>query len=249
MLTELESGENNMNIHIMKDTDLIAKEASRHFIEVLENVDNPVLGLATGSSPIGMYNYLIKAFEEGKISFKNVITFNLDEYVGIRYDHPQSYYTFMNEHLFKHVDIVNKNINLPKGDVNAITDYQTLLEANPRDIQILGIGSNGHIAFNEPGTSFDQTTFQVELDEGTRADNQRFFSDISEVPTHAITMGLKDIMNSKKIVLIAIGASKAEAVYKMIKEEANPSLPASILKSHPNVEIYLDEEAASLLIN
>ncbi len=246
---ELESGGNNMNIHIMKDKDLIAKEASRHFIEVLKREQNPVLGLATGSSPIGMYNYLIKAFEKGKVSFKNVTTFNLDEYVGIRYDHPQSYYTFMNEHLFKHVDIVNKNINLPKGDVNAISDYQKLLDENVRDIQILGIGSNGHIAFNEPGTSFDQRTFEVELDENTREDNKRFFTDISEVPTHAITMGLKDIMNSKKIVLIAIGSSKAEAVYKMIKEEANPSLPASILKNHPNVEIYLDEDAASLLIN
>ncbi len=238
-----------MNIHIMKDTDLIAREASRHFIEVLQTKENPVLGLATGSSPIGMYNYLIKAFENDEISFKDVTTFNLDEYVGIRYDHPQSYYTFMNEHLFKHVDIVNKNINLPKGDANAIADYQTLLDANKRDIQILGIGSNGHIAFNEPGTSFDQTTFEVELDEGTREDNKRFFSDISEVPTHAITMGLKDVMNSEKIVLIAIGSSKAEAIYKMIKEEANTSLPASILKSHPNVEVYLDEEAASLLIN
>ncbi|WOO89515.1 glucosamine-6-phosphate deaminase [Mollicutes bacterium LVI A0078] len=238
-----------MNIHIMKDTDLIAREASRHFIEVLQTKENPVLGLATGSSPIGMYNYLIKAFENDEISFKDVTTFNLDEYVGIRYDHPQSYYTFMNEHLFKHVDIVNKNINLPKGDANAIADYQELLDANKRDIQILGIGSNGHIAFNEPGTSFDQTTFEVELDEGTREDNKRFFSDISEVPTHAITMGLKDVMNSEKIVLIAIGSSKAEAIYKMIKEDANPSLPASILKSHPNVEVYLDEEAASLLIN
>ncbi len=238
-----------MNIHIMKDTDLIAKEASRHFIDVLQKKENPVLGLATGSSPIGMYNYLIEAFEEGKVSFKNVTTFNLDEYVGIRYDHPQSYYTFMNEHLFKHVDIVNKNINLPKGDANAISDYQKMLDENRRDIQILGIGSNGHIAFNEPGTSFDQKTFEVKLDEGTREDNKRFFSDISEVPTHAITMGLKDIMNSEKIVLIAIGSSKADAVCRMLKEEPNLDLPASILRNHPNVEIYLDEDAASKLIN
>lgn len=245
---EVESGEDKMNIHIMKDKDLIAKEASRHFIEVLKEVENPVLGLATGSSPIGMYNQLIKSFEKGEISFKNVKTFNLDEYVGIRYDHPQSYYTFMNEHLFKHVDIVNKNINIPKGDANAIEQYQQLLNENKRDIQILGIGSNGHIAFNEPGTSFDQTTFEVKLDEATREDNKRFFDSIDQVPTHAITMGLKDIMNSKKIVLIAIGSSKAAAVYKMIKEEANESLPASILKNHPNVEVYLDEEAASKLI-
>lgn len=245
---EVESGEDKMNIHIMKDKDLIAKEASRHFIEVLKEVENPVLGLATGSSPIGMYNQLIKSFEKGEISFKNVKTFNLDEYVGIRYDHPQSYYTFMNEHLFKHVDIVNKNINIPKGDANAIEQYQQLLNENKRDIQILGIGSNGHIAFNEPGTSFDQTTFEVKLDEATREDNKRFFDSIDQVPTHAITMGLKDIMNSKKIVLIAIGSSKASAVYKMIKEEANESLPASILKNHPNVEVYLDEEAASKLI-
>lgn len=238
-----------MNIHIMKDTDLIAREASRHFIEVLQTKENPILGLATGSSPVGMYQYLIKAFENDEVSFKNVTTFNLDEYVGIRYDHPQSYYTFMNEHLFKHVDIVNKNINLPKGNANAIADYQLLLDENRRDIQILGIGSNGHIAFNEPGTKFEQTTFEVELDEGTREDNKRFFDSIDEVPTHAVTMGLKDIMNSEKIVLIAIGASKADAIYKMIKEEPNTSLPASILKHHPNVEIYLDEEAASRLIN
>lgn len=237
-----------MNIHIMKDKELIAKEASRHFLEVLKTKENPVLGLATGSSPIGMYNYLIKAFENGEVSFKNVTTFNLDEYVGIRYDHPQSYYTFMNEHLFKHVDIVNKNINLPKGHADAIMDYQKLLDESPRDIQILGIGSNGHIAFNEPGTSFEQTTFQVELNENTREDNKRFFDSIDEVPKFAITMGLNDILNSKKIVLIAMGASKAEAIYKMIKEEPTPDLPASILKNHPNVEIYLDEEAASLLL-
>ncbi len=238
-----------MNIHIMKDKNLIAKEASRHFIDVIQNKEKPILGLATGSSPIGLYNNLIAAFEANQITFKNVTTFNLDEYVGIAYDHPQSYYTFMNEHLFKHVDIVNKNINLPKGDKDAISDYQQKLDSNRRDIQILGIGSNGHIAFNEPGTSFDQTTFQVQLDEKTREDNKRFFSSIDEVPTHAITMGLKDVLNSEKIVLIAIGASKAEAVYKMIKETPNPELPASILKEHPNVEVYLDEEAASLLIS
>lgn len=245
----IESGGNKMNIHIMKDKNLIAKEASRHFIDVLKNKENPVLGLATGSSPVGLYKNLIKAFENDEISFKDVTTFNLDEYVGIRYDHPQSYYTFMNENLFKHVDIVNKNINLPKGDESAISDYQEKLDSNRRDIQILGIGSNGHIAFNEPGTSFDQTTFQVELDEKTREDNKRFFDSIDEVPTHAITMGLKDILNSEKIVLIAMGESKAEAIYKMIKEAPTSDLPASILKEHPNVEVYLDEAAASLLIN
>ncbi len=237
-----------MNIHIINDKKQIGKEAARHFIEVLKTKKEPVLGLATGSSPIEMYKCLINAFEEGEISFKNAVTFNLDEYVGIRYDHPQSYYTFMNENLFKHVDIVNKNINIPKGVDNEINAYQQKLDENVRDIQILGIGSNGHIAFNEPGTKFNQTTFKVKLDEATRNDNKRFFTDINEVPTHAITMGLQDIMNSKKIILIAMGTSKADAIYKLVKEPKSEDMPASILKNHPNVEVYIDEDAASKLI-
>ncbi|MFV0246715.1 MAG: glucosamine-6-phosphate deaminase [Mycoplasmatales bacterium] len=238
-----------MNIHIMRDKEQIAKEAAKHFIKVIREKDNPVLGLATGSSPIGMYKELIKAFEEDKISFKDVHTFNLDEYVGIDYDHPQSYYTFMNENLFKHVDIVNKNIHLPKGDSDFVEQYQKDLDSNRRDIQILGIGTNGHIGFNEPGTSFDQTTFIVDLDEGTREDNKRFFNSIDEVPTQAITMGLKDIMNTDKIVLIAMGEAKKDAIYNLIKGEKTEDLPASLLKDHPNVELYLDEDAASKLIN
>ena len=224
---------------------------AQDFIDVINKKPNAVLGLATGTSPIQVYANLIKANKEGKVSFKNVTTFNLDEYVGLPGTHKQSYRYFMNDNLFDYIDIdKNKtNVLLGVGDyVSFMNQYDDLIKkAGGIDIQILGIGSDGHIAFNEPGTSFDSLTHETPLTEQTIKDNSRLFNDISEVPTRAVTMGLKSIMNARKIVLIATGKNKAKAVYGLIKGEVNEDMPCSILQRHPDVTIYVDEDAYSLV--
>ena len=185
-------------------------------------------------------------------SYKHCVTFNLDEYVGLPKSHDQSYYTFMHENLFDGLDIPEENIHIPSGDADdekqACVDYENALKQYVVDIQLLGIGSDGHIAFNEPGTPFDAETHLVKLEEQTRIDNARFFDDdIDEVPTQAITQGLASIMRARKIVLIATGKKKAQAVRDMIKGEKTTDCPASILQDHPDVTVILDKDAASLL--
>jgi glucosamine-6-phosphate deaminase len=242
-----------MNIIICKDYEEVSKKSASLLIKEMMLNKKLKLGLATGSTPIGMYKNLIKAYDTGLISFENVTTFNLDEYVGIDRLHPQSYYHYMFEQLFKYINIQKENINIPNNDVSQLDDlamnYENILQENQRDIQILGIGKNGHIGFNEPGTSFGSETFIVELDDQTRIDNSRFFSCLEEVPKYAITMGIKDIMYSKKIVLIAAGKEKAYIINKAINGELTNDIPASILQLHPDVTIMLDEEAASELDN
>ncbi len=230
-------------------------EASKVAGEILSNAilakPNIVLGLATGSSPIGIYNTLINDYKNHKISFKDVKTYNLDEYVGLDRDCPQSYYYFMNEHLFDHIDIKKENVHIPYADPSQLEEsckkYSEQLEKTTVDIQLLGIGANGHIGFNEPKTSFDQKTFIVHLTEKTREDNKRFFNSLDEVPTKAITMGIKEIMNAKKIVLIATGKNKAEAMKKLLSGEITTDFPASILHKHKDVVVVTDEEALSLV--
>jgi glucosamine-6-phosphate deaminase len=240
-----------MQIHIVENYDEVSKKAAALVMKEMIIKPNLILGLATGSSPIGLYDALIDAYNKELISFKDVKTFNLDEYIGIARTHPQSYFSFMHEHLFKHVDINEKNIHIPNNDINRIDDlakeYNDLLFGNQRDIQILGIGANGHIGFNEPGSSLSNQTFIVELDETTRKDNARFFGDINLVPKYAITMGIKNIMYSKKIILIASGKHKAEAVYKMAYSDIDTHVPASILQLHPDCVVIVDEDAASML--
>jgi len=218
---------------------------------LLRKKPDAILGLATGSSPIGVYDALIKAYKEGDIDFSGVTTFNLDEYVGIPEDHPQSYHYFMNEHLFKHVNILKSKTHVP-STIKESEDYyqnydQKIKDRGGIDFQILGIGSNGHIAFNEPGTDFDTLTHEVELKESTIKDNSRFFNSIDEVPTKAVSMGLKSIMNAKHIVIIITGSNKAEALKRLMSKEVTTDLPASILVKHPSVTIYADKDAASLL--
>lgn len=228
------------------------KKVSQEIIDLINAKKNCVLGLATGSTPEGVYALLVEAYKQGKVSFKDVTTFNLDEYVGLADSHPQSYRYFMNNHLFLHVDINLAKTHVPgnKGDENDLSVYDdNILKHGGIDLQLLGIGSNGHIAFNEPGTPFDSKTHIVTLKESTIKDNSRFFNSIDEVPTSSITMGLYSIMNAKKIILMAFGKNKAEAICKMFTKDANVDLPASILQKHDNVTIYCDEEAASLLIN
>lgn len=239
-----------MKIEILKNADEIGKRAAAEFIKVINDNSQAVIGLATGSSPIKTYKELIKSYEKEEVSFEGVTTFNLDEYVGIDKTSEQSYFHFMNENLFKHINISMNHINIPSGTGELETickEYDQKLKAQPIDIQILGIGTNGHIAFNEPGTSFEKKTHITTLAEQTISDNARFFSDISEVPTKAISMGLANIMEAKKIVLIATGESKASAVLGMIKEGKTENLPASILQDHQDVLILLDEAAASKL--
>lgn len=238
---------------IIKDTnDEVAKAAFEVMKGVLDSKPNPVLGLATGSSPVGLYKEMIRDHKETGRSYKDIVTFNLDEYVGIPRDHEQSYYTFMHENLFNYIDCPEENIHVPEGnreDENqACIDYENALKKYTVDIQVLGIGSDGHIAFNEPGTPFDSETHLMDLTEQTRKDNARFFDgDINQVPKESITQGLGSIMRAKKILLIATGANKADAVYGMLKGEKTTACPASILQDHADVTVVLDKAAASKL--
>lgn len=240
-----------MKVIVCKNTEELADEALKVMFDVIKSKESPIIGLATGSSPIGLYNAMIRDHKENGTSYKNVKSVNLDEYVGLGIESDQSYVYFMNDNLFKNIDIDKKNTNLPNGkaaDMNAECErYTALLDSMPQDIQLLGIGGNGHIGFNEPGTPFDSTTHIVELQERTRLDNARFFSSLDEVPTHAITMGIKNIMNAKKILVVANGKGKADAVYSMVKGEITEACPASVLQKHNDVIVIVDEDAASKL--
>lgn len=235
-----------------KDYDEMSMKAYEAMKKVLTEKSDATLGLATGSTPVGLYKLMIADYKAGKISYKDMTSINLDEYVGLPVTHPESYRAFMNRNLFDHIDIKKENTHVPDGlnpDLAAAADaYTAYIAAHPVDVQILGIGSNGHIAFNEPGTPFDSHTHVVTLKEGTRKDNARFFdNDIDKVPTHAVTMGLKDIMSAKFIILLANGSGKANAVKEMIKGPVSENCPASILQTHPNVLVVTDEAAAYYL--
>src|SRR5690554_6730334 len=240
-----------MKIVKVKNYDELSQVASEYVLDLVRSKPNATLGLATGSSPIGLYKNLIKAFNNNEVSFKDVKTYNLDEYCNLKKSHPESYYTFMHVNLFDHIDVLEENIHIPEGngeDLDALCEqYNGLLHKANIDLQILGIGSNGHIGFNEPGTPFDQETFIVELAQKTREDNKRFFNNIDEVPTHAITMGIKNIVSAKQIVLVASGFGKSDAIYNLVNGPKTIDFPASILQDHPNVIVIVDEEAASKL--
>ena len=238
-----------MKIIVVKDYEAMSELGAQIIKEQIQVNPSCTLGLATGSSPIGTYKNLIKANKDGEISFKDVKTYNLDEYCGISRSHPQSYYYFMHENLFDHVDINEENVHIPAvSNDNLDKDcevYNEMLNNASVDLQLLGIGGNGHIGFNEPGTSFTQETFIVKLAEKTRQDNKRFFNSIDEVPTHAITMGIKNIMNAKKILMLISGASKADTVVRLLNEEIDTDFPASVLHKHPDVTVIIDQEAYS----
>ncbi|HPY80114.1 MAG TPA: glucosamine-6-phosphate deaminase [Bacilli bacterium] len=229
----------------------ISRLIAEQFILQIQKKPDSVLGLATGTSPLGVYRNLIEANKKKVVSFSKVTTFNLDEYIGLEGTHNQSYRYFMNVNLFDHIDIDKKNTFVLKGVGDYLAyanNYDNLIEEHGGiDLQILGIGSNGHIAFNEPDTPFDSLTHIADLNESTIKDNSRLFSSIKEVPTKAVTMGLKSIMNARKIVLIAMGKSKAEAVKNLIKGKISKRVPSSILRNHPDVTIYVDQDAYSLV--
>lgn len=230
------------------DKENIDKEVTKKIVSIIRKKPNMVLGLATGSTPLGVYKTLVETYNKGRVSFKDVKTFNLDEYVGIEDTHEQSYRYFMNTNLFDHIDIDKKNTHFPDNKTKTPETYdEKIKQCGGVDFQVLGIGSNGHIAFNEPNTPFDSLTHIVNLTESTIKDNSRFFNSIDEVPKQAVSMGLKSIMNAKEIILIALGKNKAEAIAKLLKDEPSEALPASILKNHKKVTIYCDDEAASLI--
>ena len=240
-----------MKVVIAKDYDEMSKKAFDVMAEVVKSNPNAVIGLATGSTPIGLYKNMIKDHEENGTSYKNVKTVNLDEYAGLDYSSDQSYVYFMRHNLFDHIDIDLQNTNIENGKaVNRAAEcerYNKLLENMQQDLQVLGIGSNGHIAFNEPGTPFGSVTHIVDLTESTIKDNSRLFKNIEDVPRQAFTMGLKNIMNAKKILIMANGANKARAVYGLVAGVVTENLPASILKLHPDCTLVCDNEAAELI--
>ncbi len=217
--------------------------------DVINNKNDATIGFATGSTPIGMYQKLIDMYNDGKLSFKDITTFNLDEYVGLEKTHNQSYYYFMHDKLFDKVDIDENKVNFLSGtETDTFAEckrYSDLLANNTIDLQILGIGANGHIGFNEPNTDFNSVTREVMLTEKTISDNARFFESIDDVPKSALTMGINEIMASKKIVLLANGKNKADAVYNMINGEVSAECPASVLQLHNDVVVILDKESAS----
>jgi len=240
-----------MKVIVTENYDEMSKKAAEIIIGVVKNNPNAVLGLATGSSPIGAYKNMIEDHKTNGTSYKNVSSVNLDEYVSLNADHDQSYAYFMRTNLFDYIDIDQKNTNLPCGvapDLQKECDrYNALLEKLVPDVQVLGLGSNGHIGFNEPGTPFSSVTHLVDLTENTIKDNSRLFNSIDEVPKQALSMGIKNIMQAKSIVMVVSGKNKAAAVKGMVQGEITPDLPASVLQLHPNVTIVCDKDAASLL--
>ena len=245
-----------MKVIIQKDYDSMCRWAAEHIIKAINShkEERPfVLGLPTGSSPLGVYKKLIDANKAGRVTFKNVVTFNMDEYVGLPHEHDQSYWYFMHDNFFDHIDIPAENINILNGmaedpEAECAAYEEKIAAMGGIDLFMGGSGVDGHIAFNEPGTPLDSVTHVTDLKEQTISDNARFFGgDKSKVPTKAITQGLASIMRARKIVLIATGANKADAVYGMIKGEVTTDCPASILQRHDDVTVVLDEAAAKRL--
>ncbi|MTT33289.1 glucosamine-6-phosphate deaminase [Terrilactibacillus sp. BCM23-1] len=241
-----------MKLIQVKDKDEMSRLGAKHIIHRVNNQPKLVLGLATGGTPLGTYHYLVDEYNKKRISYQDVTTVNLDEYVGLTQKHPNSYHTYMEENLFKFIDIPLNKTHIPDGSADNLDkecqEYDTLIESlGGIDLQLLGIGENGHIGFNEPGTSFDQRTHVIELTESTRVANARYFSKIEDVPKFAITMGILTICESKEIVLLVSGENKAEALDQLLRQKKeDEAFPASALIHHPNLTIYADESALSL---
>ena len=234
---------------IIDSAENIAAKAAQQYVDLLKRKPNAILGGATGSTPLGLYAELVRLNKAGEISFKDASSFNLDEYVGLDGSHDQSYRYFMDHNLFDHIDIDKSRTRVPSGiDTSDPAAYdKEIAAAGGVDLQLLGIGNNGHIGFNEPGTPFGSLTHIVELTESTREANKRFFQSIDEVPTHAVTMGVKTVMQARSIILMAIGPAKAPIMKEMLQGPVTEKVPASVLQLHPDVTVYMDYEAAKLL--
>lgn len=241
-----------MNIRIFENEEDLNATGAGLIASLLQTKPRAVLGLATGSSPVGIYKQLITMYQKGLVSFAQASSFNLDEYVGLPTEHRESYRSFMNEQLFHHIDIDLSRTNVPNSeaaDLAAECDSyeQRLEERGPVDLQLLGIGHNGHIGFNEPGMELTGRTHVVKLKEETRKANARFFDSIDEVPAQAITMGVGSILKAKQILLIARGEEKAEIIREAFMGPITTSCPASLLQCHPNVVVLLDRAAGRLV--
>ena len=241
-----------MRIIVVENYDEMSKKAASIIASNVILKPNSILGLATGDTPLGMYKELIRLYNDKEVDFANVTTFNLDEYFGLKKSNEQSYDFYMNKNLFSNINVNAERINIPNGEALNVEEeckrYENAIKAaGGIDVQVLGIGVNGHIGFNEPNVNFEAETHLVTLDEKTIESNSRFFETIEQVPTTAISMGIKTIMHSKKIVLLANGKSKADAIYKSLKGKICPDVPASILQLHQDVVVIIDKEAATLL--
>lgn len=239
-----------MNIHIYDNAEQIAKAVGTMIINAVNEKPDITLGFATGASPVPTYNFLSKAYEDKKVSFKDITTFNLDEYCDLPKSDKNSYYSFMHQNLFDRIDVKEENVNFLNGNaVDAEEEcrrYDTLIDSKRIDIQLLGVGRNGHIGFNEPANKFTKGSFKVRLTQSTIDANSVYF-DENPMPRYALTMGTVSIMKSKQIIMIATGKSKQDAIYGMVHGDITPSCPASVLQLHPDVHIFLDREAAQRL--
>ena len=241
-----------MKVYIGKNYDEMSRIAANVLSAQVMMKPDCVLGLATGSTPIGTYKVLIERCAAGDLDFSRVKSINLDEYVGLSGEHDQSYRYFMNNNLFNHINIDKANTNVPNGlaeDVDAECErYNNVINTlGPIDIQVLGMGHNGHIGFNEPDDHFPLETHKVDLAQSTIDANARFFASADEVPRQALTMGIKTIMQAKKVLVVVSGKDKAEIVKKAFTGPVTPEVPASILQMHSDVILVADEAAASLL--
>lgn len=240
-----------MEVIVYNTAEEIGEAIGKIFVDTVNAKHDTVLGLATGASPIPTYDYIAKAYEAGEVSLKDVTTFNLDEYCDLPREDKNSFYSFMVENLFSRTDIDMNKVNFLNGnaeDVDAeCARYDIAIEAaGGIDLQILGIGTDGHIGFNEPADHFSEKSFRIQLEQSTIDSNQKYFGDVP-MPRYAVTMGTGIILKAKRIVLVATGDSKAEAVQKMIQGPVDPHCPASALQNHSDTVIFLDKAAAKLL--
>ncbi len=242
-----------MLVIVKENYDEMSKEAAKRVASLIRKKPGAVIGFATGSTPLGLYRELIRMHKEEGLDFSKITTFNLDEYVGLPPEHPESYHYFMWENLFKHVNVDPRFVHIPHGmaeDIETFCEWyeEKIKEVGGIDLQILGIGANGHIAFNEPGSSLGSRTRIKTLTEKTRRDNARFFdNDISKVPQYAITMGIGTIMEARELLLLASGEGKADAIKATVEGPITAMVPATIVQMHRKAVLMLDKEAASKL--
>lgn len=241
-----------MKILVFEKEEQLDAYVGEYICHFIRNHSQPVIGFATGSTPLGVYRYFIDNYQAQKVSFRQVKAFNLDEYVGLTPSHPRSFASAMKNELFSHIDILPENINALDGSkedmIQECQRYESLIDANPIDIQILGIGMDGHIAYNEPGSPLDGACQVVDLhQESIESSLDYGFDHIEDVPTQGVTQGIGTIMKAKQLIMMAKGEKKADLVKRMIYGEVTPDFPSSIIQRHPNVIVCLDRSAASQL--